>query len=235
MEFEKIQAPSLKELFITKIESSIISGELEIGEKLPPERDLAQQMGVSRAVVNSGIAEMARKGFLKIQPRVGTFVSDYQKNGTVDILVSIMKYHGDNMRPSDIRSLLEFRCGIDVMVLKLLDGKLSQVEFRILDECVEAIGQSKEPLEAACHTFEFHHKLALMCGNTIVPLIYSSFEYMSNHLWERYARKYGICVLYQNSRHLLDLIKEGNTEEATIWKESYSNDAVFGSKQIYDL
>ena len=37
----------------------ILSGELQVGQQLPPERQLAQSMGVSRAVVNSGIAGWA--------------------------------------------------------------------------------------------------------------------------------------------------------------------------------
>lgn len=235
MEFEKTQSASLKELFIRSMEKSIISGELEIGTKLPSERVLAENMGVSRAVVNSGIMELARKGFIDIRPRIGTFVADYRKKGTMDILVSIMKYHGEYLQSEDIKSLLEFRCAVDIMVLKLLEGNLESEDFRLLDQCVESIRLAEEPFEAAQHNFSFHHKLALMCGNTIVPLIYSSFEYISTHLWSRYAAKYGIDGLYQNSRRLLDLIKEDNIQEAIRWKESYSNDAVFGAKQIYDL
>ena len=47
MEFEKLISPSLKELFISNIEAKILSGELPVGQQLPPERQLAQSMGVS--------------------------------------------------------------------------------------------------------------------------------------------------------------------------------------------
>ena len=53
MEFEQLYAPSLKELFIQKLQSMILSGELPMGQKLPSERELCQQMGVSRAVVKA--------------------------------------------------------------------------------------------------------------------------------------------------------------------------------------
>ena len=56
MEFKKLNAPTLKELFVTELENMILSGKLEIGSKLPSERELATSMQVSRAVVNSGIA-----------------------------------------------------------------------------------------------------------------------------------------------------------------------------------
>ena len=76
LEFEKLVSPSLKDLFINHIEAMILSGELQVGQQLPPERQLAQSMGVSRAVVNSGIAELEHRGFLEVRTRVGPFVTD---------------------------------------------------------------------------------------------------------------------------------------------------------------
>ena len=61
MEFQKLSSPSLKELFIEQLEHMILSGKLKIGEKLPPERQLAEMMQVSRAVVNAGISELEKK------------------------------------------------------------------------------------------------------------------------------------------------------------------------------
>mgnify|MGYP005972838889 CR=1 FL=1 len=67
MEFQKLNAPSLKELFISELENMIISGKLPIGTKLPSERELATSMQVSRAVVNSGIAELEKNGSYTLQ------------------------------------------------------------------------------------------------------------------------------------------------------------------------
>lgn len=57
------QFPFLRDLFIEQLEHLILSGKLPVGEKLPPERQLAEMMQVSRAVVNSGISELEKKGF----------------------------------------------------------------------------------------------------------------------------------------------------------------------------
>jgi len=106
MEFQKISSPSLRDLFIEQLEHLILSGKLQVGEKLPPERQLAEMMQVSRAVVNSGITELARKGFLIIKPRVGTFVADYRRDGTMDTLMSIMNYNGGIFRGAGGRPAL---------------------------------------------------------------------------------------------------------------------------------
>jgi DNA-binding FadR family transcriptional regulator len=93
MELPRLQAPSLKELFIKEMEAQILSGKLPIGSKLPSEREIAEAMGVSRAVVNAGLMEMARKGFLEIKPRSGAFVADYRRKGTSETLLSIMNFN----------------------------------------------------------------------------------------------------------------------------------------------
>ena len=72
MEFAKLSAPSLKDLFVQQLQGMILSDELPMGTQLPPERELAQQMQVSRAVVNGGLAELAQQGFLEVRPRQGT-------------------------------------------------------------------------------------------------------------------------------------------------------------------
>ena len=51
MLFKKLSAPSLKELFVAELEGMILSGKLEIGAKLPPERELAESMQVDRKSV----------------------------------------------------------------------------------------------------------------------------------------------------------------------------------------
>ena len=76
MEFEKLSAPSLKDLFVQQLQGMILSGELAVGTQLPPERELAWQMQVSRAVVNGGLSELAQQGFVEIRPRQGAFVTN---------------------------------------------------------------------------------------------------------------------------------------------------------------
>ena len=98
MQFQKISTPSLKDLFVKELENKILSGELKVGDKLPSERELASSMQVSRAVVNAGIAELEQKGFLIIKPRIGTFVENFYKNGTLETFSSIMAAHLPRMK-----------------------------------------------------------------------------------------------------------------------------------------
>ena len=52
MDFGQIVAPTIKELFIERIEGMIFSGTLKPGDRLPSERDLAEQMKISKTIVH---------------------------------------------------------------------------------------------------------------------------------------------------------------------------------------
>lgn len=233
MEFTKLSAPSLKELFIQQLETLILSGELPIGDKLPPERELAKSMQVSRAVVNAGIGELARKGFLMIKPRVGTFVADYRRNGTVETLVSIMNYNGGILRAAEIRSILELRIAFDSLAVELCVPKITDNEINILKDYVKQMGETDSPKVASEIAFCFQHELAFLSGNTLMPLIFSSFKVPVLTLWERFCRLYGLESLRKNTAVLCDYIEQRDTKKAVDWLTATINDTINGSRQIY--
>lgn len=234
MHFEQLYAPSLKELFVQKLQSLILSGELELGKRLPSERELCQQMGVSRAVVNAGISELARQGFLEVRPRQGAYVADYRRTGNMETLMAIMKYNGGILGKEEIRSILEVRWGLEQMTVHRVIENATDEELAGLAQYVEALAKNVTPAQAAEIAFSFHHEMTLMGGNHILPLIYTSFKVPCTALWIRFCKKYGVAALYNNVeelyRHLLNRSKDG----ARQWINAYLAEAIQGTQQIYE-
>lgn len=233
MEFEKLISPSLKELFISNIEAKILSGELPVGQQLPPERQLAQSMGVSRAVVNSGIVELENRGFLDARPRVGTFVADYRRAGTMETLKSIMTYNRGRLRNEEIRSILEVRDALDKLAVADIIPHVTELDNMLLLEKVEAIRQARDNRQAAEAAFAFQHELAMLSGNTLLPLIFRSFYSSVLVLWERFCALHGIDTLYQTSCRLCGHIRDKDIPGAVAWIDYCTRETVSGSRRIY--
>lgn len=233
MEFEKLISPSLKELFISNIEAKILSGELPVGQQLPPERQLAQSMGVSRAVVNSGIVELENRGFLDVRPRVGTFVADYRRAGTMETLKSIMTYNRGQLRNEEIRSILEVRDALDKLAVADIIPHVTELDNTLLLEKVEAIRQARDNRQAAEAAFAFQHELAMLSGNTLLPLIFRSFYSSVLVLWERFCALHGIDTLYQTSCRLCGHIRDKDIPGAVAWIDYCTRETVSGSRRIY--
>ena len=87
MDFGQIVAPTIKELFIERIEGMIFSGTLKPGDRLPSERDLAEQMKISKTIVHLGLEDLARMGFIEVTPRRGTVVADFAETGNLETLM----------------------------------------------------------------------------------------------------------------------------------------------------
>lgn len=233
MEFQKISSPSLRELFVQQIEHLILSGQLKIGEKLPSERQLAEMMQISRAVVNSGLAELEENGFIVVKPRSGTFVADYRQCGNLNTLMSIMKYNGGKIRDEEIRSLFEVRLALDTLVAKSCVDHISDEEIALLRKKVESIKNASTNSEATQAAFDFQHQFALCSGNTLIPLIFQSFKPPIFTLWQRFCELYGIEFLYERNYKLWTFIQKHDTAGAIAWIEESIHDYTDGDYQIY--
>ena len=188
MEFKKLNAPSLKELFVNELQNMILSGKLEIGSKLPPERELAESMKVSRAVINSGIAELEKKGFLVVRPRIGTFVADYRRDGSLDTLVAIMNYNGGVLKNREVKSVLETRIMFMVEATRFAIDRASDEELLGLQEYVYQMENCTDPEKTASLIFEFSHEIAYISGNTLLPLPRScmqSLDPLRTKIWHQ--------------------------------------------------
>lgn len=233
MEFQKISSPSLRELFVEQLQHMILSGKLKIGEKLPPERQLAEMMQVSRAVVNGGISDLEKMGFLNVKPRSGTYVADYRRKGTIETLLAIMKYNGGSLRNEEIRSIFEVRIALDTMAARLCVDTVSDEEVDLLYEKVCEMKEAQKMSEAVQAAFEFQHEFALMSNNTLIPLIVQSFKSPIFAMWERYCMLYGIEALYENNYKMWTYIKARDTEGVIAWIESSMKNCIEGEQQIY--
>jgi len=182
MGFDKIEAVSLTDQFVHKVESMIISGELMPGDQLPPARELSARMGVSRPVISAGLIELEKMGFVEIVTRQGVYVSDYRKTGSLDTLTALLNYNGGVMRDYEVLSLIEVRSANECLCVKLVVERATQDELEwACRPCVDAIKDAKTDQEGAEATFQFHHALSVLSRNTFLPLLYNSIHSYGLH------------------------------------------------------
>lgn len=225
---------SLKDQFIQELEYKIISGELSVGDKLPSERELAESMHVSRAVVNTGIAEMEQKGFLIVKPRVGTFVQDYRKNGTLEAFVSIMNYKGGNLTNEEIRSILQLRIVVTNLAVVLSCKHATDEELLRLNEIMRNIRAAKDNDSFIEELFRLNHELAFISRNNLLPLLFTSFKDLACNLWAKYIEKYGRALLEEHTRLFVNHIIARDSSSAITHTVEMTQESIDGAKTFYD-
>lgn len=234
MKLEKIEVPTHKELFIRKMQDMILAGELEPGSRIPPERELAEGMGVSRTVINSGIATLVDQGFLKVQPRQGTFVADYKKEGTLKTLRAILELKGDILTDAEIRSILEIRWALGQLTLRHAIENASDEQVAELGKCLEKLKKTKIPIEASEACFEFQWTLSAIGGSDMLTTLISSFKPAVITLWQRFCRRYGVDVLSAHTEITYQYVQKRDLEGALQWLTEFIKDAMDGDYTVYN-
>ncbi len=189
---DKKAAPSVREEFVRAIENRILSGELKIGDRLPPARELCALMGVSLTSVSTGITELANKGFLEVKPRHGVYVKDYRKEATPETFFAILRYNGGNLNAHEIRSFTETRIAADPLVASLAAERATDAQLAELSvlaarfaACGE-IGDACEAVTALCY------RLYELSDNSILTMMYKTTMEAQKGMYAMYFRKNGM-------------------------------------------
>ena len=216
MGFTKITNVSLTERFVQQIENMILSGELAVGEKLPSARDLCIKMGISRPVVSAGLIELEKLGFVEVLPRKGAFVCDYRRKGTVETLLAIMRYNGGAMRRNEVVSLLQVRQSLEILCMEQVILHASDRELEAFSPFLDRIARADDSVKTAEAVFAFHHELAVLSGNILLPLLYHSFRTESLYLWTICGKHFGCRQLYETKLSLYQALLNRDTVAANL-------------------
>jgi GntR family transcriptional repressor for pyruvate dehydrogenase complex len=171
---------SARQRFISEIEQKILSGELAVDQKLPPERDLAEQTGISRTIVHAGLIELATKNVLRIIPRQGTYVNDFKKEGTLELYGALLQYTG-KMEPDILQSLIELREIVETEAAGKAAAHHTPQDVKRMRELLRQEREAATAEEAALLDYRMHIEITRASGNIVFLMTLRSIEpmYMS--------------------------------------------------------
>jgi DNA-binding FadR family transcriptional regulator len=218
LNIDPIQNQSLKALCVQKLEHLILSGELETGQKLPSERNLASSLNVSRPVLHEALVDLSAKGLVDIHPRRGVFIANFRKNGSFALLDALLNYSEGELDSRFINSLIAMRMLFETENARLAAANRSDTHLQKFQKIIaKEVSTSLTLEEKVSLDFEFHLLIALASGNDIYPLIINSFK----NVYTNITRKFFIVTetniiqeVYTFHQHLVSAIEAQNSEES---------------------
>ncbi len=214
---EPIRNDSLKDVCIKRFEELILSGSLSVGEKLPPERELAKRLGVSRPVVHEALVDLAAKGLVSMTPRIGTVVNDFRRQGSIALLISLLEYHNGKLDPGLLEGMLNMRLLMEVENARLAAKNRTESQ---VDELKAVVRQEAESDLTDIETitgldFEFHLIIAIATGNLLYPLLLNSFKPVYTNLTQKFFQDESVVpVVFGFHKDLADAISHRNEQAA---------------------
>ena len=163
---------------VNHVREMIERGELRPGDKIPPEREFARTLKISRASLRTGIGYLAAMGVMKIRHGVGTFVADGPPELGTSSLGLIGALHGfQSWHMFEARMLLE--CSLAALAAER--GKREHLTS-LAEEVAELYATVDDPAEYLIHDVRFHRTIAQASGN---PILAALMETITASLYDR--------------------------------------------------
>jgi GntR family transcriptional regulator, transcriptional repressor for pyruvate dehydrogenase complex len=145
-----VQKNRLHEEIILQIQQKIFTGELSEGEKLPPERILADSLNVNRATVREALKKLELLGLVDILHGDGIYVKDYLKSGNLD-LIKDLAYGKDDTNMDILRDILEVRNIIVPEMAALAARRRSDEDLAAMERLLSDQALSVQDRDIALH------------------------------------------------------------------------------------
>jgi len=212
MEFKEIAPVRLYESVIEQIMDLVKNKKLKPGDKLPPERELAEKLSISRNSLREAFRVLESRGLIKSKPGGGRFIREIRENGhnnTENIILSLEK--------SSILELLEAREIFEVKIAEIAAQRATLEDIEIIEEALNKMNQNeelKDDKKTESDT-EFHLAIAGASHNfvfvNIMKLHLDLLKETREKTWQIPGRRE---KQYQEHRAIFQAIKEHNSKKA---------------------
>ncbi|MCP3667107.1 MAG: FCD domain-containing protein [Gammaproteobacteria bacterium] len=209
--------PRIADVIAQKLETMILEGILKPGEKLPPERKLAEKLEVSRPTLREAIKKLATKRLLRSRQGGGNYVSESLAPSMTDPLSEVFR-----KRPETRFDVLEVRHALEGLAAYYAALRCTEADKQNIQEryntMLEMHGGSDPHAEAKTDT-EFHMAIAEAADNVVLlhvmrglfTLLLDSISFSHDKLYT----KSGVFEKLKNQHHaLMTAVLDGEPDEA---------------------
>ena len=167
MPFQAVATQRLYEQVAGQVTDLVARGEFKPGDRLPPERDLAKLLGVSRPTVREAMIALEIAGLVDVRVGAGAFVTDKAKNGTHGSANGRL-FEGAGSSPLE---LIAARRTIEPEVAALAAQRATPAEIAAIAETIAMIGAAQDTPEHRAADHLFHVRVGLASHNAVLTAI----------------------------------------------------------------
>ena len=215
--FRKVEHTRVAQAVVEQFEQMILHGTLRDGEKLPGERELSEQLEVSRQTLREALKALEDLGLVEAKPGGGTYVADIVGSAVSKPLIGLFARHEEAYV-----DYMEFRVLLESKAAGLAAERATEYDRQIIKSKFEAmadIHDQDDPNVGAEMDADFHHSIAEATHNPMMIFsLRSIFELIRQGVFYNryvvYLEAGGKDRLLEQHRAICDAIVAGNVAEA---------------------
>jgi len=215
--FARVTRTRAYQAVVTQVEESILRGALRPGDRLPSERELCAQLGVSRPTVREALRALETAGMVVLRPNDPTGGAVVRLPGGEEIersLLSLVRFS-----QVSLADLVGFRMMIETAACYLAAHTDDATLVDSIIDAHEAVERAVEGPDAdfVAADIEFHVAIAMASGNRMLELCTNAVKSaMATLIGDAMVRSNGAAKLDFVRRHaaVVEAIKEGSPARA---------------------
>ena len=220
--FNNITSKKVYEQVIEQIQEKIFYGEFKNGDKLPSERELSEQMGVSRTSIREDIRVLETMGVVESRQGEGNFICSNVNKSLIEPLSLIFKLNNGNWE-----DVIELRQALELETVKFASKRVTKEEADemkfIINKMEEEINNQNRNEILVNLDQKFHNKIASISKNYLIECLFLTSSNLFEEFIDDARRK--IVNKYSDERVLLNQHKE-------IYNAIISNDSNLAYKKM---
>ena len=191
---------------ISRIKQMIQSGELAPGDRLPPEQELSERLGLSRSSMREAVKALATMRVLDVRRGDGTYVTSLRPSLLIETMSFVLDFHTD----SAVMEVFEARGLLEPGIAALAAQRATPEHVAAMEAHLEGITESAETEDLVTHDLEFHRMIAEATGNDyLVGLIDGiGSQTWRARVWRGVTESNAVARTLDEHRQILTSIRE---------------------------
>lgn len=180
--FKPVRTKTASSEVAAQIKEMILQGQLQPGDRLPPERELAEVLGVSRTTIREALRSLSAIGMISIRQGEGSFVEHFKLEGILEPLSVLFHLEGDE---SGIRSFSEVREILEVEMAALAAKRADAEDLRAIEDSVAAmVEEVRNGGIGDIADANFHLALAKASKNPLILRLMETITDLMKHTYQ---------------------------------------------------
>jgi len=146
---------------ILKIKAMIVSGEMAPGDRLPPEKELSDALGLSRNSLREAVKALEVIGVLDVRRGDGTYVTSLTPSHILDAMSFFADVHSDD----SVLELLEVRRILEPAAAALAARQVTPADIAHLRQLLSTVDETTPVDELVAQDIVFHRYISALSGN----------------------------------------------------------------------
>ncbi|MDJ0358153.1 FadR/GntR family transcriptional regulator [Paenarthrobacter sp. PH39-S1] len=197
---------------ITKIKDMIISGELRAGDRLPPEMELSEKLGLSRSSLREAVKALEIIRVLDVRRGDGTYVTSLEPKLLTEAMTFIVDLHQDK----SILDIFEVRRILEPAAAAMAAGRITAEQITALRATMEGISEDNGLESLVEHDLVFHSLIATAANNSYLTSVLEALSSgtVRARIWRGLTQEKAVDRTLSEHAAIIEALERGDGELA---------------------